>query len=121
MIGLLALAVLNALICAGLFMAMRFEFRFVEASKRKKTNIDIDPKTKGILWWFKFYILDKMPYRLSKPFGNCLVCMASVYSFLPYWYVCDWNFTNFDTLVTYPFYIFAVAGINAIIDNFINN
>ena len=120
MMNLFILAVCNALICVGLYRSFLFEYGPVSANLDGDFTREIDNDTKSIFWFWKFYVLDKLPYRLSKPLGNCLTCMASVYSFLPYWYCCNWNFTNFDYLITYPFYILIVAGLNGLADNYLN-
>lgn len=121
MIHLAILLIFNALICAGLYTAMQFEFMYSSFDK-KKTPDDIDSKTKGVLWWWKFAVLDAnwMPYWLSKPLGNCLTCMASVYSFVPFWWYVKWNMDIASNWALYPFYILALAGLNRIFDKYLN-
>ena len=116
MINLLILIILNSLLCAGLYAAFSYEY----LPPKSVGDKSVDNDTKGILWFWRFYVLERIPYRLSKPLGNCLTCMASVYSFLPYWYFYRWDFGNFDVVVCYPFYILTLAGINSIIDKYIN-
>lgn len=122
MINLFLLLVINSLICVGLYKAMQFEFsEQYDIDKNGERIYLIDNNTKGILWWYKCYFLDEIPYRISKPFGNCLTCMASVFSFVPYWFwYCEFNFLSPFNWVFYPFYIFALAGLNTIADKFVN-
>ena len=108
---LLILGLINSLICNGLYNAWQFEYSGLN---------EIDNKTKGVLWFYKFHFLDVINYRLSKPLGNCLTCMGSVFSFLPYWWHNSFDFTNFDALVIYPFYLLMVVGMNGIIDKLTN-
>ena len=103
MINLLILITLNSLLCNGLYNAFQFE--------STETGIP-DSKTKGIFWFWKYYILDEINYRVSKPLGNCLTCMASVYSFIPYF-----GYFGFEpqAIVFYPGYVLALAGLNNVI------
>jgi len=105
--------------CVGLFKAFQFEYKYCELSQKCEEAVDGD--TKAPLWFYKYHFLDKINYRLSKPLGNCLTCMASVYSFFPYWYSIDWDFTNMEKLALYPFYIFILAGMNSYFDKQIND
>ena len=109
--------------CAGFFQALQFELGEIKTNHDGEHYQEPEEDTKGILWWFKWYILDAswMNYRISKPLGNCLTCMASVYSFVPYWYYYKFNFTDIDALMFYPVYILILAGMNRIIDKFIND
>lgn len=120
MVNLLILIILNSFIIVGLYKSFQFEFHFDQLTQRQ--SLLIDNKSKSILWWWKYYILDAdwMPYRLSKPLGNCMICMASVYSFLPYWMYYRFDFINFDALILYPFYILALAGVNSVFDKIVN-
>lgn len=116
MINVVILLVLNGLFCAGVYSALNFEY--------DEKGLP-DECTKGIFWWFKFSILDTMNCRVSKPLGNCLTCMASVFSIIPYWFsvyfeVIKFDFFTFDELLFYPAYIFTLAGFNRLIDTFIN-
>lgn len=123
MIDLLILLVLNSLLCTGLYSAWQFEYKYVNPEKRTHlVKSEAQDDTKGILWFYKYHILDAswMNYRISKPLGNCLTCMASVFSIIPYWFYYDWNFTNFGILMLYPVYILMLAGINRLIDQYIN-
>ena len=105
MINVLIHITLNSLLCNGLYNAMQYEL---------DENGEPDEKTKGILWGFKYFILDAswMNYRVSKPFGNCLTCMASVYSFMPYFGF--YGFTP-ESIILWPFYVLTLAGMNNII------
>ena len=122
MINVILLIILNSLIICGLYKSFQFELGQARHNLDGEIEKTIDNKTKSIFWFWKYYILDAdwMPYRLSKPLGNCMICMASIYSFLPYWMYYRFDFTNFDALIFYPFYILALAGLNAIFDKFIN-
>ena len=102
---------LNSIMCVGLYKAMYFEI---------DQNGKPDNDTKNILWFWKYYFVDKLPVRLGKPFGGCLTCMASVFSFVPYWWFNCWNFSTFECWIFYPFYIFTLAGANTIFDKIVN-
>lgn len=123
MIDLFLLLVINSLICVGLYKSWQFEIYKSWQFEIKSKSIDndgnyvyeIDDNTKGIFWWYKYYFLDKIPYRLSKPFGNCLTCMASVWGVIPFFY--HYGFTYW---VFYPIYVLALAGLNSIFDKFVN-
>lgn len=118
MIHLIILVILTSLMCVGLFNAMQFEWR--SFAGHPKTVHDIDRGTKAILWWWKYYVLNKINYQLSKPLGNCLRCMASVYGLIPYWWYVGWDFTYLENWAIYPFFVLAVSGLNTIIDQMIN-
>lgn len=119
--NLLILTILNSLIIVGLYKSFQYEYKYI-THKDKPTPDDIDSRTKGIFWWWKWTILEAewMPYRLSKPLGNCMICMASIYSFVPYWWFNCWNFATFETWIFYPVYILMVAGLNAVMDSMVN-
>lgn len=123
MIQFFILLIINSLICVGLYKSFQFEFKQLKQWSGDSTEClsEIDNDTKSIFWFWKFYVLDRIPYRLSKPLGNCLTCMASVYSFLPYWFYNDFAFTNLSVWFIYPFYILALAGLNSIFDTFMND
>lgn len=109
------LILINSLICVGLYKSFQFEYgatKYDDTGEGSFYNA-VEEDTKGIFWWWKFYVLDKINYRVSKPLGNCLTCMASVYSVVPYFAYYYDSFT-WDVLVLYPFYILAVAGLNSI-------
>jgi len=111
MINVLILTILNCALIVGLYKSFQFEY-----------NKDLKPDndTKNCFWFYKYYILDRLPYRVAKPFGGCLVCMSSVFSFAPYWWFYCWDFSNFDLWLNYPLYVLILAGLNTIVDKFIN-
>ena len=116
MISLLSLIILNSLVCLGFYKAIQFEYKYIQpvpVSKGARGKIDED--SKNILWWYKRYFLDNLPVRVAKPLGGCLVCMASVFSFVPYWAYDRCDFTNPQAWFIYILYIFALAGANSIL------
>lgn len=63
---------------------------------------------------FKF-LEDYVPDGLKYPVYECPVCMASFHSFIPYWIVNDFTL---QSVIIYPFYILALAGLNALVVNY---
>ena len=116
MTDLFILLIINALICIGLYKSWQFEYSATKMIKGKFCH-GIDNNTKGVFWFYKFYFLDRIPYRLSKPLGNCATCMASVFSVLPYWFTYDHSHPS--SWLIYPFYILALAGLNSIFSKFV--
>lgn len=116
MIDLFLLLVINSLICVGLYKSWQYEnSEIYDINFLGEKVYEVDEDTKGILWWYKYYILDEMNYRLSKPFGNCLTCMASIFGFVPFFYHYGFNYWLF-----YPVYVIALAGLNSIFDKMVN-
>lgn len=115
MINLFLLLIINSFICLGLYRSWQFEVKSQSIGECGETLYEIDEDTKGILWRYKFDFLDEIPYRLSKPFGNCLTCMASIFGAAPFFY-----YYGFTYWLFYPIYVIALAGLNSILDKFIN-
>ncbi len=53
---------------------------------------------------------------LFKPFIGCPTCMASVHSTYFYWFFQEWSIQN---LYVYPFYVIALAGLNALLHKYL--
>ena len=94
--------------CVGLYNAMQYEID-------EHGNI----VSKSVLWWWGVFIDRLDGWWIHKPLGGCLRCMASVYSIIPYWWYCGWEFGCVDNWLMYPFYILMVSGANTVLDNMI--
>lgn len=104
MIDLLLLLVFNSLYIFGFYSATDY------GETVDKTP---DPKDREILWFIKWG-LRNAPNYIQKPIFGCVVCMASVHSWM------YWIFTpelTLHNLVTYIIYIFALSGFNAIVND----
>lgn len=72
---------------------------------------------KGGLYFVKKYGDKIFNEFWRKPFYDCLGCMASIHSVLPYWlFMWQTNCINYYSLIFYPFYILSLSGILVIID-----
>lgn len=71
-----------------------------------------DPKDRELLWWIRWG-LRNAPLWVQKPIFGCVVCMASLHSW-PYWIFTD---LTLHSAITYIIYIFALSGINAIVND----
>ena len=104
MIELLLLIALNYLYIFGLDNSTEYGLT---------VDKEPDPKDRELLWWVRWG-LRNAPLWLQKPIFGCVVCMASLHSW-PYWiFNPDLTLHN---LVTYIIYIFALSGINAIVND----
>lgn len=71
---------------------------------------------KGQLLQFFTHVLSGLPPSLRKPLGTCPTCMASIYGSSFYWLAIWLNWVQIEhSLVMWPFYVLAVAGLNKII------
>lgn len=102
MIDLIILLLLNSLYIIGFHNAVDYEL-----DKDKITVIH-----KQVLWQFAYYT-DWLPQLIKIPLYDCLKCMASLHSIIPYWVIGNYDFT-LNNLFIYFFYIFALSGLNAI-------
>ncbi len=72
-----------------------------------------DPKDRELLWWVKWG-LRNAPLWVQKPVFGCVVCMASVHSWI--YPVFNPELTILNG-VTYIIYIFALSGLNALVND----
>ena len=72
-----------------------------------------DPNDKELLWFIKWY-LRNAPKWLQKPLFGCVVCMASVHSWIYLLFNPELTLLNG---LTYIIYIFALSGFNAIVND----
>jgi len=98
----------------GFYKAIQYEYKYIQPNNNKGHG-KIDEDSKNILWMYKFYFLDNLPTFIAKPFGGCLVCMASIFSIIPYWSYARFDFTSGADWLIYILYIFALAGMNSIV------
>lgn len=76
-----------------------------------------DPNDREALWWVK-WSLRNAPMWLQKPLFGCVVCMASVHSWV--YLVFNPELTLING-VTYIIYIFALSGFNALVNERISS
>ena len=116
--SLLALYIINALAIIGFYNAAHY----AKEKERQRTDdglleFFVDVEVKGLLWWIKKYGDKILGEFWSKPFYDCLACMASVHSVAFYWLFMYYNNDiNVSTLVFYPFYILSLSGVLVIVD-----
>ncbi len=108
---LLCLLLFNSIVCAGWYVGTRYEYKRSVATFSLVPKLkDIDPDSKMIGWWISFYLEKYLGKFWSKPFINCLPCMASVHSIYIYWYFMP---HTFESWITYIFYVPALAFVNS--------
>lgn len=102
MIQLLTILLFNCLYIFGFRNAVEYSL-----------NVDKEPdvKDRELLWWFSWY-LRGLPEIVKTPLFGCVVCMASVHSWM-YWIFYDFNLYNG---FMYIIYIFALSGLNYIVN-----
>lgn len=86
----------NALFISGLHYTMQYDEVHGEVFNQQ------------ILWPVRYWALKILGDYWSKPFGGCLVCMSGLWSIPVYFYF-------FDSLLLWPLYVFALAGINRLV------
>jgi len=96
MIEILLVLLLNSFAIIGLHHAMQYD------------AVDGKVFNKQLLWWVKYYAEKYLGDHWSKPFGGCVVCMASVWSLPVYFYFLDFS-------LLYFIYVPALAGLNRIL------
>lgn len=80
-------------------------------------NYDKKKNIKGGLYFVVKYGQKFLNEFWRKPFYDCISCMASIHSILPYWlFMWQTNCINYYSLIFYPFYILSLSGILVIID-----
>ena len=102
--NLLLLLVFNCLYIFGFYSATDYGLT---------VDNEVDPDDRELLWWVKWG-LRNAPNYIQKPIFGCVVCMSSVHSWM------YWIFTpelTLHNLVTYIIYIFALSGLNAIVND----
>jgi hypothetical protein len=106
MLELFFLLLFNALFIIGIFVSSQegMILYFLRKPFLKPTESDLDEQE---YHW---------PY-LYKPLIGCPTCMASIHSTYFYWFFQD---CNLDNLYIYPFYIIALAGLNALLHKYID-
>lgn len=76
-------------------------------------DVDKEPSNdRESLWWVKYYLRDA-PLWVQKPIFGCVICMASLHSWPYLLYNHELTILN---AVTYIIYIFALSGLNAIVN-----
>jgi len=100
---ILVLLILNSLYIFGFSMATEYGLTV------DKTP---DPKDKELLWWIRWG-LRNAPMWVQKPIFGCVVCMASLHSWVYPLFYHELTLTN---LLTYIIYIFALSGFNAFVN-----
>ena len=103
MIEILLLLLFNSLYIFGFFSATDYT---------ETVDLTPDPNDREALWWIKWG-LRNAPQWLQKPIFGCVVCMASVHSWV---YPVFYPELTLINLVTYIIYIFALSGFNAIVN-----
>jgi len=99
----------NALVIWGFYFACQFENheQYDLLSKDQRLNF-AEPRGKMIFWWVRYYWRGSDFW--AKPVFTCVMCMSSFHSILPYFYTYG---INAESLIEYPFYVMALAGLNA--------
>ena len=87
-------------------------FGFHKATQYNDVNGKADPNDREVLWWLR-YALRNAPNDLQKPLFGCVVCMASIHSWV-YWVFNDFTLTS---LCIYIIYIFALSGLNSFVND----
>ena len=72
-----------------------------------------DPNDREMLWFIKWY-LRNAPKWVQKPLFGCVMCMASVHSWIYLLFNPELTLLNG---ATYIIYIFALSGLNAIVND----
>lgn len=101
---LAALLLMNVLLCVGFHVLTRYNESQLVAENFKQPL------------WFIAAGARKISPIFAKPVCDCLVCMASLHSILPYWFIHAWDT---DTLLVYPAYVIALAGANALVEPYL--
>ena len=87
-------------------------FGFHKATQYNDVNGKADPNDREVLWWLRYY-LRNAPNGLKKPLFGCVVCMASIHSWV-FWVFNEFNLTS---LCIYIIYIFALSGLNSFVND----
>ena len=95
---LLQLLVLNSLLCVGL--------RVLASSAVGSDGFAVGMPLHSVRMW-----IDNRSPTLARPLISCLSCMASVHSVYVYWAFAAWDTR---ALITFPFYVLALCGLNSI-------
>lgn len=130
MFNILILLIINSLICRGFWHSCDFTAaeQFDELTPRKRriahreqqsgiaTKHDwINPPRKMIFWWLRYYGGQWLPKAITKPLYECLTCMASIHSILPFVaFGVAYGHDMWQWLIIWPLYVLALAGLNAI-------
>lgn len=72
-----------------------------------------DKKDREVLWFIRWY-LRNAPNYIQKPIFRCVVCMASVHSWVYLVFNHDLTLMN---VLTYIIYIFALSGFNKLVND----
>lgn len=104
--GILILLVLNSLYIIGLFAISQqgMIFHFLRKAFITSSPDDLEETY-------------RLPY-VFKPLIGCPTCMASVHSTYFFWGVMPWNE---HSLIIYPLYAIALAGLNALIHKYFDS
>lgn len=120
MFDFLILAIMNSLVCTGVYVAAKFDNSDVfDDDPDRYRSMSISHKM--ILWWIRYYG-SYLPEMWRKPLYLCLPCMASVWS-IPVWsFFTVYMGFGIESVGLWILYVMAVAGLNKIVaDNLIYN
>lgn len=103
MIEIILLLVFNCLYIFGFHKATMYS---------KTVDGTPDPNDREILWLVR-YTLRNVPNYVKRPLFDCVVCMASLHSWV-YWLHYDFSLYS---LLSYFIYIFALSGLNSFVND----
>lgn len=94
----------------GFYFSTQFEGweNYDLLSKDQKCYIG-KPHNRNVFWWVRYYGGRRLSDFWQKPVYTCTMCMSSFHSILPYFYH---QGLSLDTLLEWPFYVMALAGLN---------
>lgn len=130
MFDILILLAINSFVCLGFWHSCDFTAaeQFDELSPRerriahRKTQSGItvshdwiNPPRKMIFWWLRYYGGQYLPKIITKPLYECVTCMASVHSIIPFTIYGIWADFGVVWWIIWPIYVLALAGINSYI------
>ncbi len=98
---------LNSLLIFGVFKIMDYEI---------DNENKIIEDSKMVLWKIKYWLINHIGIKASKPFCLCPPCMSSIYGTLIYW--CVYSFT-LQHLFIWPIYCLCLCGINTFMQRWI--
>ena len=93
-------------------------FGFASATQYGETvDKTPDPNDKELLWFIRWH-LRNAPKYIQKPIFGCVVCMASVHSWV---YILFYPELTLLNVATYIIYIFALSGFNQLVNDKLSN
>jgi len=120
-ITLLFLALFNACLIVLVFRASSFVWHPDAIAGINHIPEDSDERgitedSKGLLWWVGFYCQTYLGQFWSKPICTCVMCMASLWSILPFWGF-DYLYGINDSLIWYVPYMAVLSVLSLKIEN----